>query len=166
MASAHNVFLLNCGACHGADARGQANAFPDLTDASWQWGASDADILASLTQGRTAAMPPWRSLGDEALTALTEHVLALSRGTAAVDTQGAQLFSSTCSACHGACGEGMPTMGAPALNDDAWLYGGDAAQVRESIARGRNGVMPPFGERLDPTQVKLLVAWLTREPRR
>jgi cytochrome c oxidase cbb3-type subunit 3 len=166
MASAHNVFLVNCGACHGDDARGQANAFPDLTDASWQWGDSDADIHTSLTQGRSAAMPPWRSLGDEALTALTDHVLALSRGTALADTQGAQLFSSTCSACHGASGEGMPAMGAPALNDDAWLYGGDASQVRESIARGRSGVMPPFGERLDPTQVKLLVAWLTREPPR
>lgn len=162
MASAENVFVVNCGGCHGADARGQADAFPDLTDASWQWGGSEAEILASLTQGRTAAMPPWQSLGNEALTALTDHVLALSQGTADSSTTGAQLFAATCSACHGANGQGSPAMGAPTLNDDTWLYGGEPYQIRDSIARGRNGVMPPFGERLDATQIKLLVAWLTR----
>lgn len=162
MASAENVFVVNCGGCHGLDARGQANLFPDLTDASWQWGGSETDIHTSLTQGRTAAMPAWRALGDDALNALTDHVVALSRGTADPTSQGAQLFASTCSACHGQDGGGMPAMGAPALNDDVWLYGGEPAQVRDSIARGRNGVMPPFGERLDETQIKLLVAWLTR----
>jgi mono/diheme cytochrome c family protein len=32
--------------------------------------------------------------------------------------------------------------------------------VVESIANGRNGVMPAFGERLDATQIRLLAAWL------
>lgn len=162
MASAENIFAVNCSSCHGADARGQADTFPDLTDASWQWGGSETDIHTTVTQGRMAAMPPWRSLGDEVLNALTDHVLALSRGTADPSSQGAQTFASTCSACHGQNGEGTPALGAPALNDDVWLYGGEPAQVRDSIARGRNGVMPPFGERLDEMQIKLLVAWLTR----
>lgn len=163
MASAENIFAVNCGSCHGLDARGQANAFPDLTDASWQWGGSETDIHTTLTQGRMAAMPPWRALGDDAVNALTDHVVALSRGTADPETQGAQLFASTCSACHGENGQGQAALGAPALNDDIWLYGGEPAQIRDSIARGRNGVMPPFGERLDDTQIRLLVAWLTRE---
>src|SRR5690606_4420600 len=110
MASAENVFAVNCSSCHGADARGQANTFPDLTDASWQWGGSEAEILATVTQGRMAAMPPWRSLGDESLNALTDHVVALSRGAADPSAQGAQLFTATCSACHGANGEGNPAL--------------------------------------------------------
>jgi cytochrome c oxidase cbb3-type subunit 3 len=51
-------------------------------------------------------------------------------------------------------------LGAPALNADAWLYGRSTDAVRESIARGRTGVMPAFGERLDGAQIKLLAAWL------
>ena len=54
----------------------------------------------------------------------------------------------------------MSVLGAPALNDDAWLYGSSTAAVRESISRGRTGVMPAFGERLDSAQIKLLTAWL------
>ncbi|HLF11500.1 MAG TPA: hypothetical protein VJA26_09805 [Gammaproteobacteria bacterium] len=32
--------------------------------------------------------------------------------------------------------------------------------MRTSIALGRNGVMPAFGERLDAAQIKMLTAWL------
>ena len=35
-----------------------------------------------------------------------------------------------------------------------------AAAVRESIALGRMGVMPAFGERLDSAQLKMVIAWL------
>jgi cytochrome c oxidase cbb3-type subunit 3 len=55
-------------------------------------------------------------------------------------------------------------LGAPALNDDAWLYGGSASDIRMSISAGRNGVMPAFAGRLDAAQIKMLVAWLGREP--
>jgi cytochrome c oxidase cbb3-type subunit 3 len=57
-------------------------------------------------------------------------------------------------------GGGNPLLGAPALNDATWNYGGDHAQVIESISKGRNGVMPAFGTRLDETQIRLLAAWL------
>ena len=63
-------------------------------------------------------------------------------------------------ACHGAGGEGNPLLGAPALNDAAWNYGGERADVVESIANGRAGTMPAFSARLDETQVRLLAAWL------
>ena len=65
-----------------------------------------------------------------------------------------------CSACHGADGAGVAALGAPALNDDAWLYGGSSRCRARSIAVGRNGVMPAFGDRLDDAQIKLLIAWL------
>ena len=51
-------------------------------------------------------------------------------------------------------------LGAPALADRVWTYGGERTQVIESIANGRNGTMPAFGTRLDETQIRLLAAWL------
>ena len=54
-------------------------------------------------------------------------------------------------------------LGAPPLNDGAWLYGGSTLDVRKTIADGRNGVMPSFAARLEPAQIKMLVAWLARE---
>jgi mono/diheme cytochrome c family protein len=32
----------------------------------------------------------------------------------------------------------------------------------QTIAEGRSGIMPAFQERLDDTQVRLLVAWIMR----
>ncbi len=66
-----------------------------------------------------------------------------------------------CAACHGPDGAGNAMLGASALNDDVWLYGGSLDAIRTSIADGRMGVMPAFGERLDDTQIRLLVAWLS-----
>lgn len=56
----------------------------------------------------------------------------------------------------------MSRLDGPALSDSTWLDGGDHDSVLESIAAGRNGVMPAFGERLDDAQIRLLVAWLAR----
>ena len=80
------------------------------------------------------------------------------------DGEAATLYRTYCSACHGPDGAGVVALGAPALNDDAWLYGGSSRAVRASIAVGRNGVMPAFGERLD-AQIKLLIAWLANGAR-
>ena len=56
----------------------------------------------------------------------------------------------------------MAVLGGPNLTDNVWLYGGTREAITESIANGRNGIMPPFDGRLDDVQVKLLVALLTR----
>ncbi|MEX1032987.1 MAG: c-type cytochrome [Cellvibrionaceae bacterium] len=79
------------------------------------------------------------------------------------DHTGKMEFDQYCSACHGRDGSGNEILGAPNLRNDIWLYGGSADAVKTSIVRGRRGVMPAFGERLDDTQIKLLVAWLTRD---
>jgi cytochrome c oxidase cbb3-type subunit III len=99
-------------------------------------------------------------LSDDGVAKVADYVLALSNG-AATDGEGATQFRTYCSACHGPDGAGMALLGAPALNDRTWQYGGSIADVRASIALGRTGVMPAFGTRLDATQVKLLTAWLT-----
>ena len=163
MQSAWRIFNNNCSSCHGHDAKGQAGQFPDLTDLAWQWGAEEAQIIQTIQSGRQGAMPGWLLVAGEAGVAeLADHVFALSSGNAesAAASPGAVRYQQLCMACHAPDGGGNPLLGAPALNDTIWNYGGEHAQVIESIAQGRNGVMPAFGTRLDETQIRLLAVWL------
>ncbi len=59
---------------------------------------------------------------------------------------GQKLFLNHCSQCHASDGGG--SRGFPNLVDRDWLYGGDPQSIKNSIAEGRNGVMPGFGEAL------------------
>jgi cytochrome c oxidase cbb3-type subunit 3 len=56
---------------------------------------------------------------------------------------GQRLFLNYCAQCHGSDAGGA--RGYPSLRDRDWLYGGDPASIRTSIANGRNGLMPPLG---------------------
>jgi cytochrome c oxidase cbb3-type subunit 3 len=152
---------VNCSACHGRDGRGQAALFPNLGDGDWQWGGDPMQIAQTITVGRQAVMPPWQAvLGEEGVAKMADYVLALSNGSAPAAGEPATQFGLYCSACHGQGGGGQPALGAPALNDGTWLYGGSTAAIRESIALGRTGVMPAFGQRLDGAEINLLTAWL------
>ena len=162
MASAQRVYDRNCATCHGYDARGQADLFPDLRDQDWQWGGEPAQIEHSIRYGRQAVMVGWLAVaGEETVDRLTGYVLALGRGDAE-GHPGAQPYMLYCSACHGPDGFGNALLGASDLTDRVSLYGNSAQAIRHSIAMGRHGEMPPFGERLDDTQIRLLVALLTR----
>ena len=44
--------------------------------------------------------------------------------------------------------------------DDSWLYGGSQTRIAESIARGRNGIMPAQGEFLGEAKIHLLTAYV------
>jgi cytochrome c oxidase cbb3-type subunit 3 len=167
--SATSVFRNHCAACHGENGGGQANLFPNLTDRDWQWGGDTAALEQTITAGRQAVMPPWQAvLGDAGVAQVADYVLSLSRSAGGSNeptaSEGEKLYSMYCTACHGPTGGGLAVLGAPALNDDAWLYGGSASDIRTSISAGRNGVMPAFAGRLDAAQIKMLVAWLGREP--
>jgi cytochrome c oxidase cbb3-type subunit 3 len=61
-----------------------------------------------------------------------------------------------CSGCH-ANGGGAS---GPALTDDAWIYGGDAQAIYQSIAEGRADGMPAFGGRLPVDQIWQLAAYV------
>lgn len=163
MHSAQRVFDRNCAVCHGYDAAGQASLFPDLTDSEWQWGGSAAQIEQSIRAGRTAAMVGWSQIlgGDEGVANVAAYVRVL--GSDAGDGHPGQgQYNTFCIACHGPTGAGNVALGAPNLVDSIWLYGDSDAALHESIANGRAGEMPAFGERLDDTQIRLLLALLTR----
>ncbi|HEX5361022.1 MAG TPA: cytochrome-c oxidase, cbb3-type subunit III [Fluviicoccus sp.] len=62
---------------------------------------------------------------------------------------GGRIFADNCAACHGADAHG--SRGFPNLTDTDWLYGGEPAQIVETITNGRLSVqggtkMPAWGE--------------------
>jgi cytochrome c oxidase cbb3-type subunit III len=158
-----NLFMNNCAACHGSDARG-APGFPNLTDKDWLFGGTPEAIVQTISFGRTSVMPAWRDIlgGDAGVEDALAYVLSLSgrQGTSGNVENGRARFAATCVACHGADGRGNQVVGAPNLTDPVWLNGGALATVRETIAKGRQAQMPPQLERLGETRVKLLAAYV------
>ena len=73
---------------------------------------------------------------------LTQTPEALAQNTKAMGTA-RNLFAQNCAACHGADAGGA--LGFPNLTDDDWLYGNTHDQIKQSIEKGRKGMMPPFG---------------------
>ena len=157
------LFASYCTVCHGSDARG-VRGFPNLRDDAWLWGGDPGQIKTSILAGRTAVMPGWRDAlgGDAGVDETVAYVLSLSGQTsdAAKAAAGKEKYDSLCVACHSADGAGNPALGAPSLIDDVWLYGGSEADVRHSVADGREGRMPAHGEFLGEARVHVLAAWV------
>jgi cytochrome c oxidase cbb3-type subunit 3 len=55
---------------------------------------------------------------------------------------GERLFMNNCSQCHGSDAHG--SKGFPNLTDGDWLHGGAPANIKETLAKGRVGQMPPM----------------------
>ena len=161
------LFLQNCAQCHGSDARG-TTGFPNLTDNDWLYGGTPADIKHSLIHGRKAnGMIAWKSAlgGEQGVKEMAAYVLSLSgREVNAEDAAKAAPKFAMCAACHGAEGQGSNAMGialgAPALNDNIWLYGGSQKAVEESIRNGRAGVMPAWLDILGEEKIHVISAYV------
>jgi cytochrome c oxidase cbb3-type subunit 3 len=163
MALGKSLYASYCTTCHGSDARG-APGYPNLTDDDWQWGSGEANIVATLTNGRMAVMTPWAQVlgSDEAVTNMARYVRSLSGLEEANEAVQAmqQQFTMYCAACHTPAGTGNPVLGAPNLTDDVWLYGSSLDAVRETLIKGRNGQMPAHGEMLGRNRTKILAAYV------
>ena len=156
------LFLNYCATCHGSDAHGSPG-FPNLSDADWLYGGEPETIKTSILDGRRGVMPAWQdALGDAGVEEVTAYVIQLSgRDTdAAKAAAGKARFDMMCAACHGADGTGNTALGAPNLTNNVWLYGGSPGVIRQSIAQGRNGVMPPHREFLGEHKAHLLAAYV------
>lgn len=68
------------------------------------------------------------------------------------------LFGLHCSTCHGSDARGA--RGFPNLADNDWLWGGAPEVIYQSIAHGRNGVMPPWGAALGERGVDEVAAFV------
>ena len=159
------LFVTYCSVCHATNAKGTPG-FPNLTDTHWRWGGEPEDIKASIEHGRTGIMPGWGSVigesGVKNVAAFVRQELAqLPTETAADIAQGAQVYTQNCAACHGAQGEGMPALGAPALNQPAgWIYGHELSALEQTIRYGRTGHMPAQAQYLGPDKVHVLAAYI------
>lgn len=156
------LFSSYCATCHGSDARG-ARGFPNLRDGDWLYGGDPATVKTSILNGRQAAMPPWGAILDaDKQKAVVAHVEQLAGRSvdASLASAGAEVYKTTCVACHGPDGKGNPLLGAPNLTDDIWLYGGSTERIAESVAQGRQGRMPAQAELLGEAKVHVLAAYV------
>lgn len=163
MKTGRNIFLNNCAACHGSDARG-AKGFPNLTDDDWLYGGEEADLVTTLTNGRSGVMPALgAAFTPEELESVVQFILSQTdRQTASeeVVAAGKAKFDVMCIACHGPDAKGNKFLGAPNLTDNIWLYGGEAADIKETLLKGRNGLMPEHKSKFSPAQIHLMAAYV------
>src|SRR5690606_2227099 len=87
---------------------------------------------------------------------LFEGYLAQDIPTVAADPKaremGERLFLTYCVQCHGSDARG--SRGFPNLADNDWLWGGDPEAIRETIANGRTGIMPPMAAAIGGASVE------------
>ncbi len=156
------LFVNYCAGCHGSDAGG-GPGFPNLRDKDWLYGGQPDTIVASILDGRTGSMPAWGTVLDsKEIDAVVAYVQTLSgrKADPALASAGKATFATYCAACHGADGKGNPTLGAPNLTDNTWLYGGSPGVIRQSIANGRNGRMPSHRDFLGEDKAHLLATYV------
>jgi len=173
LAGGRSAFNVNCSQCHGSGAQG-FKGYPNLNDDEWLWGGSVENIQFTITHGarntedeeaRTSDMPAF--LKDEILTKaqisdVAEYVLDMSGKSKDKEAaaRGKAHYVEQCVACHGETGGGNAEFGAPGLNNEIWLYGGDKASVIETISNSRAGVMPAWGRILEPVTIKNLAVYV------
>lgn len=98
---------------------------------------------------------------------LAEYVLQLTGQQAdpAKAAQGKNLFldnaKGNCFDCHQEDATGEASLGSTNLTrKDLFLYGSDKASIVESITKGRRGVMPEFGDKLKPEELKAVSVYV------
>ena len=173
IAGGEQNFKTNCAPCHGLGGAGQG-FFPSLADDSWIWGGTIDAIEHTIRHGirngedadaRDSQMPAFGAdgiLDRDQIADVTQFVLSLTQreSDAEAVVRGAEIYAENCASCHGDAGEGMAELGAPALNDQIWLYGGEPSQIAAQIHQPRLGVMPPWQGRLDDGTIKMLTVYV------
>jgi cytochrome c oxidase cbb3-type subunit 3 len=110
--------------------------YPGLGAYAGSLGWSQAGQYAAERKALDAEMAPLYA-------AFQAKPVATLVGDAQARAVGERLFLNNCAQCHGSDGRGA--RGFPNLTDGDWLYGDAPEQIKETIAKGRNGVMPALG---------------------
>ncbi len=173
VAGGQSTFKVYCVQCHGSGAAG-AKGYPNLNDDDWLWGGDINAIHYTIEHGirnpdhdetRLSMMPAFGRDGiltPAQISNVVSYVqLIAGQGEASKATaRGAQIYAENCVSCHGAEGKGDRTQGAPNLTDGIWLYGSDRDTLVATVTNSRQGVMPRWGNRLDPATVKMLATYV------
>jgi cytochrome c oxidase cbb3-type subunit 3 len=118
-------------------------------DGFGKW-SSIARYEAQMQEQRERLDQRFASLRDKTL-----HELAADPGAMGTAKN---LFGANCSTCHGSDARGA--RGFPNLADADWLWGSEEQTVYETIANGRQGVMPPLGPVLGETGVNEVASYV------
>lgn len=169
------LFVDNCSACHGRDARGQSG-FPSLIDGDSLWDGTPQGLEETVRVGINSDHPDSRksqmlAFGSDQILQRgdIDNVIDYVRSLAEVqDTKlnpesvakGQKVYAANCAACHGENAKGDPKQGVPNLADTIWLYGGESKDIYTTVWHGRIGRMPSWEERLTPEQRKILVLYI------
>lgn len=162
MAIGERLFINNCAACHGSDAKG-SKGFPNLTDSDWLHGGSQEKIKETITQGRQGLMPPMAAAVGTAedVRNVANYVLSLSGSPHnSIAAQLGKAKFGACAACHGADGTGNQALGAPNLTDKVWLHGWGEEAVVAMVNAGKTNVMPAQAARLTAEQTHVLSGYV------
>ncbi len=156
------LFVNNCAACHGSDARG-SKGFPNLTDGDWLHGGSLEQIKETITKGRAGVMPPMAAAVGTAEDArnVAHYVMSLSGSPHnALAAQAGKAKFAVCAGCHGGDGRGNVALGAPNLTDRIWLHGWGEQAIVNIIQKGKNNPMPAQDKLLTAEQIHVLAGYV------
>ena len=110
---------------------------------SYQW-TSAKQHDQEVAQANAQSGPIYEKYAKTDLMQLAADPVALAIGQ--------KLFLNNCAQCHSSDARGGK--GYPNLTDTDWIYGGAPETIEETIAKGRQGVMPPWGAVLGDEGVK------------
>lgn len=177
------AFEENCAPCHGIGGVG-AFGYPTLADDEWLWGGTIDEIEQTIKFGvrnsnpnsHQSEMPKFGADGiltPEQIEQVADYVLTVADRSPVATLPGAAIFAENCAVCHGEGGEGNKEIGAPALNNQIWLYasklGNQTPEVRDAeiraavisqVTRPRHGAMPAWSERLGPGTIRMLAVYV------
>jgi mono/diheme cytochrome c family protein len=68
-----------CATCHGADGKGKIKGARDFTDATWQKKESDAELAATIKNGKKPMPPYGDKLKDDEIKALVAYVRSFAK---------------------------------------------------------------------------------------
>ncbi|RAU23879.1 cytochrome-c oxidase, cbb3-type subunit III [Paramagnetospirillum kuznetsovii] len=172
MAGGKIAFNENCAPCHGAGGVGVAGAYPTLADDEWLWGGTLADIEQTIKYGvrnankdtRVSEMPKFGVDGvlkADQIAAVADYVVSMANKAPAKGSAGETVFAENCAVCHGEDGSGQAALGAPALNNQIWLFvKGNKESVAAQVNNPKHGSMPAWAERLDASTIKMLAVYV------
>jgi len=173
IATGKSRFAVSCSQCHGLGANGNKGV-ANLLDDEWIWGSDIENIKYTITNGVRDYVNDDTRSGEMSAFGLDEildkkeikdvvryvQVLAYNASENAKSDRGKVIYEENCAVCHGDAGEGNQELGAPALNNQVWLYDGDRKTLIETITEGRAAKMTSFKELLSEDDIKRLVVYV------
>ncbi len=179
-AATGKVLFGTCAACHGPDAQGRIGVGPRIASKSYLAAASDPFLLETIREGRAGTtMVAWKDRFDDAqIEALVAYLRSLHDvEPAELDesplqgdpANGAEVFRTICSGCHGRSGGGFQeTAHGTGIGRKAFLEAASDGFIRYLVGHGKSQTaMRGFAEEsktavanLTPQEIDDTIAYL------